>query len=184
MPTFGKTDNGAGSSASSLDKMFVSSATPASNGTVTGGSARVWLSSSGSGPSKFVIYADSAGSPGALLAVSDEVVITNTSEQQIDYTFSGGNQIAIVNGTPYWIGVVWQDPGTPSFTVSRDSTASQRKEQVLTYPTMPDPFGTPSATNSGPIDAFVTYTEGVAAVSRLLRPNVLRPAAFAPGIAR
>lgn len=160
MATFGKLDDGAGASASSLDKMYVSSASPSTNGTVTSGSARTWLSATGSTNVKFVIYADSAGEPGALLAQSDVLVVSNTSEQQNNFTFSGGNQISVTSGTPYWIGVAWQDPGTPSLNVSRDSTATSRREQNYTYPTLPDPFGTPSASNSGPIDAFVTYTEG------------------------
>lgn len=174
MATFGKTSNGASNSTSSVDKIFVSSATPTSSGTVTGGSARVWLSSAGSTSSKFLIYADSSGSPGALLATSDQVTVSNTSEAQVDYTFSGGQQISITRNTTYWIGIVWQDPGTPSVTVSRDGTANMRKEQTLTYPTMPDPFGTPSATNTGPIDAFVTYTENkIATVSDNFDDNSL-----------
>jgi hypothetical protein len=157
--TFGKTTDGAGSSASSLDKEFVSTATPPSSGQVISGTARIWLSATGSTKAKFVIYADSGGTAGALLATSDEVTLTNppTTEQAITFAFSGAQQINITSGTPYWIGPVWQDPGTPSVNVSRDSTASMRLEQALTYPTIPDPFGTPSATNSGPIDAYVTY---------------------------
>lgn len=170
MATFGKTTDGTGNSASSVDKMFVSSASPSTSGTVTSGTVRDWLSSAGNGPSKCVIYADSSGSPGALLATSDEVTITNTAEAAQTYNFSGANQISITGGTTYWIGVAWQDPGTPSFTVSRDSTASQRKEQTFTYPTLPDPFGTPSATNSGPIDVFITYTESGAFIANQQKP--------------
>lgn len=158
MPTFGKTSDGTVNSASSVPKLFVSTASPASSGVVVDGRARVWMSSAGTVATKFVIYADSAGSPAALLAESDIVSLSTTSESEITFPFSGANLISITNGTSYWIGVAWDEPGTPSVTFSRDNTASQRQEQVISaWPTIPTPFGTPSATNSGPIDAYVNY---------------------------
>jgi len=153
MPTFGKTFDGASFSASSTDKTAVSSAAPASSGTVVQGSARVWLSATGSTTVNCVIYANSSGAPGALLATSDSVTLTATTEAQVDFTFSGANQVPVGSGTTYWIGVSWQDPGTPSVNVSRDGTASSRQENA-TY--LPNPFGTPTAL-SGPIDVFITY---------------------------
>jgi hypothetical protein len=151
--TFGKTFDGASSSASSADKTSVSSAAPASSGTVTQGSARVWLSATGSTTVNCVIYANSGGAPGALLATSNSVTLTATAEAQVDFTFSGANQIAIASGTTYWIGVSWQDPGTPSLNLSRDATASGRQE-ASAY--LPNPFGTPTAL-TGPVDVFITY---------------------------
>ena len=152
---FGKTFDGASSSASSADKTAVSSASPSSNGTVTAGHARVWLSSAGSTTVNCVIYADSSGAPGALLATSDSVTLSATTEAQVDFTFSGANQISVVSGTTYWIGVSWQDPGTPSLNLSRDSTTGGRQESA-SY--LPNPFGTPTAL-TGPIDVFIDYDD-------------------------
>lgn len=160
MAVFGKITDGASNSASSADRMFVSTATPASSGTATSVTVRCWITA-GTGVGRGVIYANSAGAPGALLATSDELTISNTAEAENVFTLSGANQIAIVSGTPYWIGWAWDDPGVASMTTSRDATASGRQEQVFTYPTMPNPFGTAAAINTGPIDAYVTYTEGV-----------------------
>lgn len=158
MATFGKTDDGASSSTSSTDKKNVSSATPASSGTVTGLSARIWVSA-GSTTAKGIIYTDTAGAPDALLAVSDELTINNTSEAQIDFSFTGAQQKSITSGTAYWIGVHWKDPGTDNFTWSRAATAGNAQSGTDTYSDGPsDPFGAPSAL-SGPIDVFVTYTE-------------------------
>lgn len=151
--TFGKTFDGASSSASSADKTAVSSAAPSTDGVVTQGHARVWLSATGSTTVNCVIYADSAGAPGALLATSDSVTLTATTEAQVDFTFSGANQINITASTTYWIGASWQDPGTPSVNLSRDSTASGRQESA-SY--LPNPFGTPTAL-TGPVDVFITY---------------------------
>lgn len=165
MTTFGKTDNGSTSFTSSTDKIAVSAATPAGSGTVQSAGAQIWMDSTGSTNSKFVIYADSGGAPGALLAESDVVNfnITTANSERI-FSFSGANQISITGGTQYWIGVAWQDPGTPSVRVSRDNTNTTdgRHEQSgagFTWPTLPSPYGTPTLTSGGPISAYVTYTE-------------------------
>jgi hypothetical protein len=155
--TLGKTTDGPGSSASSSNKVAASKFTSTGSGTLTAGHARVWITAGGTPAlSKLVVYADSAGAPGALLAASDEITISNTTEAVNDYVFSGGNQISIVSGTDYWIGPAWADPGSgvnDSVNVSRDNTAAGRQE-VNTY--APNPFGTPTA-QSGPVDAWVEY---------------------------
>ena len=154
MPDFGKTFAGSSSTASTTNKTAVSSAVPASSGTVTQGHARAWLDSAGSTTINAVIYADSAGAPGSLLATSDSATLTSTTTgNQVDFTFSGANQISVGSGTTYWVGISWQDPGTPSVTYGRDTTASGRQESA-SY--LPDPFGTPTAL-AGPIDVWITY---------------------------
>jgi hypothetical protein len=166
--TFGKTTDGTGSSGSSAPRVWVSAATPSSTGTVQTGQARLSVQAglSASFNTRFVIYADSSGAPGALLAQSDVLVIpaTATTEAEQVYTFSGANQITVTSGTQYWIGVAWNDPdpsGTLQVLISRDATAGQRQEQTATSgPTPPNPFGTPTGSNTGPIDAYVTYTAG------------------------
>lgn len=168
MATFGKTTDGGSTSSSTATRVWVSTATPASTGTVTSGTARIWLdTSSSSTNTKMAIYADSSGLPGALLATSDVLSLTATAEANQTFTFSGANQITVTSGTPYWIGVAWDDPGTPSVVVSRDATATSRYEQTATAgPTLPNPFGTATANNTGPIDAFITYTVGAGVAVR------------------
>src|SRR3990167_8015109 len=143
MATFGKLTDGTGASSSSTDKKAVSSASPASSGTATKITVRC-LITSGTTVAKGIIYADNAGQPGALLATSDEVTLSNTTEDAIDFPLSGAQQISVVLGTTYWIGFHWQDPGAASVTLSRNATANSRKEAVDTYSDGPaDPFGTP-----------------------------------------
>jgi hypothetical protein len=160
--TVGKATDGSSSSASSTDKIAVSADTAGNTGTLISGAARVWLSASGTSNTKMVVYADSSGAPGALLAQSDQVAVTQTANAEVSYTFSGANQITITNGVVYWIGVFWQDPGTPSINLSRDATASLRQEVSgagVVYPTAPNPFGTPTA-QSGPMTAYITADTG------------------------
>lgn len=108
MATFGKTSNGIDSVADTAEQKRVSKATPSVNGTLTKITARVWYQSFGGAATsmnaKAVIYSDNAGEPNALLAVSDEVTVNNSSEQEIDFPFSGENQIEVISGTDYWIG--------------------------------------------------------------------------------
>lgn len=151
MATLGKTSDGASTSLSSADKTVTSAVTATSSGVVTAGHFRAWLSATGSTTTKVVIYADSAGNPGALLASSDAATLTITAEAQTNVVFSGANRITVVNGTTYHVGLAWLDPGTPSVTFSRDNTASQRNE-ASSY--LPDPFGAPTAL-TGPVDVYV-----------------------------
>jgi len=156
LTSLGKTSNGASSSASSADKTAVSSATASASGTLTAGHARAWLSATGSAVTKCVVYANSGSAPGARLATSDPVTITQTTEAVVDYVFSGADAITITSGVTYWVGLAWQDPGTPSLNISRDATASSRQE-VAAY--APNPFGTPTAL-TGPIDVYVETLGG------------------------
>lgn len=153
VPTLGKTDDGSSSSTSSANRTQVSPATPGSSGKVVSGGARIWMDTAGSTNTKLVIYADSAGAPGAKLAESDVVNISSTTESEVAYTFSGGNQIDVVSGTPYWVGVAFQDPGTPAVRYSRDGTASGRLENTAYAP---DPYGS-GTPGTGTIDAYITY---------------------------
>lgn len=181
--TVGKETDGASSTASSATKITVSTATPAFSGTLTGGHSRVWLSVAGSSRTKLVVYSDSAGAPGTLLATSDEVTVTATAEAVVNYIFSGVNRITLTSGTPIWLGLMWEDPGTPSVTHSRDSTASTRWERsasaapTWTYPSAPSSFGTPEGPFSGPSDVWLdfetvgTVTSGTKAVQFQVRAD-------------
>jgi hypothetical protein len=188
--TFGKTTDGTSASTSNTSRVFVSTATPAESGTVQTGHARLWLSAAGSTSVKFAIYADATGAPGALLAESDPITLNSTTEAERVFPFSGANAIEVTAGTPYWIGVGWLDPdpggSTVGVTISRDGAAMSRLEQNITWPTLPDPYGAPVATNAGPIDAWVTYAEGGGTIGVPLgRPTsaeVARPLAVSKAV--
>lgn len=159
MATFGKTSDGASETASSADRKRVSSASPSTNGTATKITVRCRLDAAGSTVAKGIIYSDTTGAPDALLATSDEVTVNSTTEAEVDFPLSGGNQIAVTSGTTYWIGVHWQDPGTPGFAISRDATANGNNNLADTYSDGPsNPYGSGTSA-TGVIDAYVTYTE-------------------------
>lgn len=145
------------------DLKVVSSVTASSNGTLKSLTVRGFMSS-GSTFFKGIVYSNSAGNPSTLLATSVEGLVTNTTEEELTVEFSGANQIAIANGTTYWIGVHVKDPGAPNFTISRGNTASARKESADTYSDGPASSFGAITTSNGPIDVYVTYettTQGV-----------------------
>jgi hypothetical protein len=157
--TVGKLDNGTANTATSAARQFCSAFTAASSGTLVSGTIRCHVSGDDAGV-KLCVWADNAGAPGALLAVSDEQVISATTEAAYEIAFTGGEQIAIVAGTTYWIGAHHDDPSTFNFVVSRGATANVVKTAQRTYASGPaDPFGSSSDQN-GPSDIYLTYTEG------------------------
>lgn len=157
--TFGLTSNDASTQTNSADRKYIYQAIPSSNGKVTAGTARVWLSTTGLSSSNLVIYADNAGSPDALLAVSDLVAISNTSEQAIDYTFSGANQITVASGTPYWVGVHFSDPGVANFTISRANNVGLVRSDPDTYLDGPaDPCACATVSNGG-LNVYISYDD-------------------------
>src|SRR3990167_1846810 len=150
MATFGKTTDGSSMITGIGAAKFVSTASPSSSGIATKLTARLDLSAAGSVPAKGVIYSDNAGSPDALLATSDEVTVTNTTEQAIDLPFTGTN---------HWIGIHWSSFPSHNYGISMDSTSSGNKTNNDTYSDGPsDPFGARN-TGTGILDCYVTYTE-------------------------
>jgi hypothetical protein len=157
MATFGQTGDGGNSSTSSADSNLVNRSTEANSvcptdGTLDSIKARLWVDS-GSCLAKGLMY-DSSGN---LLAVGDEITISNTTEQELTLPFSGAERISLVNGTSYSYGVMWDDPGAGNINWSRQSVASTSLKNSITYPTPEDPIG--SGTVSGPVDMYVEYTE-------------------------
>lgn len=147
---------------SSANKTAVSKHTPSSTGNVQTGHARMVATGSGK-QARFVIYADNADAPGALLAISD-IASVPTSIAQVDFTFS--TPFEVQSGTPYWIGYVWSDVGG-AFEGRRSpsNTAPRWEHEDVVFPDPWDPFDAGGVdgnarTLSGPIVAHVTYTEG------------------------
>jgi len=157
MAEFGQNADNTNVQTFSGDRMYASQGTPASSGTITQGSGRVWVSGASSPGARIVLYSDSAGEPNTLLATSDETIVNNTTEQVMNFPFSGVNQVSVVAGTPYWIGVAFDDPGTPNFTISRANSTNLTRFKAITYPTMPSPFASDGSSN-GKLDLWITYT--------------------------
>lgn len=158
MATLGKTTDGSSTSTATTAKAIVSTATAGSDGVLASGAARLWVAS-GSVSVQLGVWADSSGAPGALLALSDALAVTQTTESELAFTFSGANQIVIVNGVPYWIGPTWALPGV-TMTWSRDAVGVGNAKTVNSQ--APNPFGTTSDLN-GPIDAYLNYFPAVSA---------------------
>lgn len=156
MPTFGKTTDGTAETSSSVDKKKVNPQTASSNGIAISISIRGRVTVENT-VIKGIIYADNAGVPGALLAVSDEITINSTTAQWWTGNLSGANQINITNGTTYQIGFIQKDPGTGFFAIRRDGTSGVCPQNADTYSDGPsDPFGTDAGSEAGPIAVYVT----------------------------
>jgi hypothetical protein len=151
----GKTDDGSGSSTSSANKTVVSTFTAGTTGTVTAGHARLWVDT-GSASIKMCVYAvDGVGEPAALLGLSDALTVSGTSEADRTFTFTGVQQAAITAGIDYWIGFTWADPGSNNISWSRGTTSGVSRQNSSNSA---NPFGTPGAALSGPIDAYVVVS--------------------------
>lgn len=156
MPAFGDFNAETSLSSSTSSAKVASRATPDFAGTVTSLTCLLKMLS-GTTTAAAVIYADSAGSPGSLLAVSDTQTISGSTLTPYAFTFSGANQISLVAGTPYWIGVWWDTPsGSGTIEWGRGSTASKIDKASDTSGGPASTFGTVSAL-SGPLGAYVTY---------------------------
>jgi hypothetical protein len=105
---------------------------------------------------KVVVYEDAAGPvPGARLAETDEFTVANTADADKTGNFTGGNQAAIVDGTYYWVGASWTDPGgADTISMGRDNLGVGNAQESPGY--SPNPFGTATGLN-GPVAAYVEY---------------------------
>jgi hypothetical protein len=90
---------------------------------------------------KVLIYAVSAGAPGALLGQSDELLLVHPAAITLR-TFTFSTPVAVVSGTSYFL-VIYGGPA-PGWKHRRDSAAGTTHSRAtgLLYPTAPNPFGT------------------------------------------
>lgn len=163
MATFGKADDGSNVQTFSGDRVYICAGTPSTSGTVTNGSGRVRVTSTGTTQARVVIYSDNAGAPNNFIAQSDEVTVDFTTSTLTNFAFSGTNQMVVTGGSVYWIGFWFNDPGVPSFEMKRDNTANLVRFRAETYPaaTPTTPF-TPDGTSNGPLNVAIDYTETAA----------------------
>lgn len=155
--TCGVTTDSSSSFSSSSDRKSVSSCVAGSTGTVSSLTCRLWLSAAGTSNWRGVIYSNVAAAPSARLAVTDDGSFTNTTEAANTLNFSGVNLISLTSGTTYWVGAHVEDPGTPNWLNSTDSTASGRGTNVDTWSNgSDDPFGSVTSA-TGIMDCYVTF---------------------------
>ncbi len=148
MPTFGDTTAGGDSFPLSDGRGLLSKFTLTEAGDVTQMNVRL-TSVNGGAVSKALIYADSAGAPGALKAASASTALAN-GDQAFTVTVS-------LTAADYWLGLV--SDGITSTEVVCDVVAAglQRKEGV-SYAAPDDPFGTPDASGDARLNVYATYT--------------------------
>jgi hypothetical protein len=159
VPTFGQTTPLSGSSPNSADRCWVSKFTLSENGDVTKLTAffdyDAGNSSAAGDNVKAVIYADSSGSPGALMAASAGVAI-GAGDQTVDFPVS----VSLTAGD-YWLGVV-SDGFNSRVNAADGASGSYARKESLTYASPGDPFGTPDATGTNTFGIYATYTTGPA----------------------
>ena len=174
MATVGKTSDGTNVQTFSEDRIYLSTATPSSGGTLTGGGGRIRVTTAGSFGSKLVVYSDLVGVPLTFLAVSDELIVDWTTSTDSVWTFSGANQITLVSGTPYWFGFWSDDPGTPSYEYKRDNTAGVNQFAAEVYPGSGSPASpwVSGGTANGPLNCYLTYTEPSGRTNKLMTLGV------------
>ena len=154
--TFGKTTVGASSDTFLADRKRVNRYALTTAGSVT--KLSIYLAhaaSSGQQLLKGLIYSDSAGAPGALLAVSEPLTFTSTSANGwYDMTFSSPVSLAAGN---YWIGIITgATSGVAGFRY--DSVSGARDYNANTYTSGPtNPFGS-LTTDSEQASLYATYT--------------------------
>jgi hypothetical protein len=152
----GKTSNGTSQTTGSADRKAVSLVTTVHNVYLLSIKARCWVASTAT-VAKAVVYAadGSGGAPGTLVAESDEVAISNTTEAEITFPFSVADYPWLDGSTNYYIGLHWKNPGSTNFLFSRANTSNLVKANADTYSDgASSSFGT--VTNeSGAIDAYL-----------------------------
>jgi hypothetical protein len=152
MPTFGDTTAGGDTFPTTNDRCIASDFVCPTNGTATQINIRFDSSGSGGANGKALLYADSAGSIGALLVASSAVSIP-----------AGGGDLAfpiadtaVASGTTYWIASV-VDASGPVWQV--DATGDLKRREAHTYASPANPWGSDSGTSAAQVNGYVTYTE-------------------------
>ncbi|HEY2398537.1 MAG TPA: choice-of-anchor D domain-containing protein [Solirubrobacteraceae bacterium] len=154
--TFGKTSVGGSSDSFLADRKRVSRYSLAAAGSVT--KLSIDLAPTGTAGEqllKGVLYADSSGSPGALVATSAQLAFKSTSAAGwYDLVFSPSVKLAAGN---YWIGMI---TGAASHVAGfrYDSVSAARDYNANTYTSGPsNPFGTASV-DAEQASLYATYT--------------------------
>jgi hypothetical protein len=156
MAVFGKTSDGANSTALTVDRIDLSTFSPNYSGVIDTLTVRAWVDSTAT-TAIGVIYSDSGGAPGSLVAQTDEFTISNTTEDEVTGVFTGTNELTLAAGVDYWVGVFFKDPGATNVNYSRANTSAEVQYKASTYASgVPSSISSPSSAN-GAIDCYVSY---------------------------
>jgi hypothetical protein len=118
--TFGRTGTGSHDEAGSANYKYASTWTSGATGTLSSITCRLKRNST-SGKGRAALYADNSGSPGALIAQTNEATI-GTSMGWVTFTFA--TPPSVTNGTAYWLAVMTDEACTlrtevPDYTFGR-----------------------------------------------------------------
>lgn len=150
MATFGDTSAGADTINVSANQAIVGKFTLSESADVT--SVSIYCKAqAGTANIKGLIYADSAGSPGAQKAVGSVVNINTTA------AFQTSNVTVSLTAGDYWLGVV----ADAAITVNEDAVggAQTSLKTSFTYASPADPYGSETSNDDGfQVNAYATYT--------------------------
>lgn len=157
-PTFGYTTAGGTSSSASVSVACYYTS-PAGTGTIN--DFQVSMNDNGAATNYVVaLYAQAAVLPTTLLA-SGTAATTDGSNTQKWFTNSNISY-AFSAGTVYYL-AVWNASGIQKYYDTAGAAATQWQEGTGTYPTWPNPFGTPSFTLQRQLSIYADYTASGAA---------------------
>lgn len=100
---------------------------------------QIYLRTDSGGNAKAVCYADNAGAPGALIAVSSQVAV-GSSLSWVRFPVASGN---VVSGTPYWLAWFGDVPLYTAYDENGAPNSHQAAPDTI-YPNAPNPFPTPT----------------------------------------
>jgi len=148
MPTFGDTTPGGSSFPMNTDRAVVRSFTLTDNADLVSITLAFDGSSTSAENHKGIIYSDSGGLPGTLVAVSSPGLL-GIGGTSLTLAISG----SLAPGT-YWLGGV-----TDGFTGRwvADAGAGGQRQESLTYASPASSFGTPAGSTADGISVYVTY---------------------------
>lgn len=162
MPTFGNSaTTGTASNTAGSGQIQVSSFVLSDNNASVSKLSAVFTGGASNQVVRCVIYTDSAGSPDALVAVTNEVTITaGLSKQAVDFPFAVN---ASLNAGTYWLGEWFGATGSNS-TWGADSVANALKYKTgITYSSSsdpPTPFPSSPSSYGANLEIVGTYTIG------------------------
>ena len=162
--TFGKTTVGASTDSFALDRKRVSRYSLGASGSVSKLSAYLApTSTAGQQTLRGVVYADAGGSPGALLATSNELVFHSTDAAGW-YDLTLPSPVTLAPGS-YWIGVL-TGAGANVAGFRWDSVPGSRVYDNNAYSAGPsDPFGALTGTDAEQMSLYASYAPSSAPTS-------------------
>lgn len=162
MPFLGDTTQGSESSPGNSGRALVTKFTASENGTITGGQAYFASSSTAGSSAKLLIYQEdtvTAGRPGSLIAASSGTAVP-AGGGLITWTGMSGS---IVNGTSYYVGIVYSDfQANVSVDGGLSGLDTEMANGTLSYTTPPATWPNPSSPTYTDlrVNAAIEYTTG------------------------